>query len=82
LEVFVWIAIFLLWILFLPAAIVVVTPIILIISSLQKKPAKPMFIRFIEWWTDFLPALPDFQRNKKNIDPSNREGREKAGKIE
>jgi len=67
-EVLLWIAIFILWILFLPVALLIATPIILVISAIRKDPPKCRFVRFIEWWTDVIPSLPDFKKKRKPIE--------------
>ena len=55
-ELLVLVAILVLWLLSLPIAIFIALHIIFIIATVQRKPVKPLIIRFIEWWTDFIPS--------------------------
>ena len=67
-EVLLLILILAAWIILLPVGVLVATPVILIMSALQKKPARQLFGNFVQWWTDIIPSCPDFKRNKKNIE--------------
>lgn len=56
-EVLLWGLVFTGWLLFLPVALVVACPIILIVAAVRGKSFKDLFLGFVEWWTYLIPTF-------------------------